>query len=98
MVIRLDALLFLLFYYENFSLEDLIPHTTRASYLRQPFMLIYGSIEFPISFNVVIDSHVIPCGSDCAIAFQNLFSSFYTFRLKFPQYLEDLENIRQVAP
>lgn len=60
----------------------------RSPHLRQPFLLVLGTIENPLTYNLIVDEEIIPCGSDCTSAFQTLFASFYVFRLNFPKYLE----------
>ena len=62
--------------------------TQRPMSLFQPFLLILGTLDQPLSFNLVVDNHVIPCGSNSVKAFSVLFASFYVFRVKFPKLLE----------
>ncbi len=57
-------------------------------YHKQPFLVVTGTMEHPISFNLVIDETVIPLGSSCSRAFHVLFASFFVFRLHYPQYLD----------
>ncbi|KAK4006408.1 hypothetical protein OUZ56_011562 [Daphnia magna] len=55
---------------------------------KQPFLIVVGSLEHPLSFNLILDFIVIPLGSDCSRAFNVLFASFFVFRLEFPKHLD----------
>lgn len=59
-----------------------------STYHKQPFLVVTGTMEHPISFNLVIDKTVIPLGCECSRAFNVLFASFFIFRLEYPKYLD----------
>ena len=59
-----------------------------SNLLKQPFLVVVGSLEKPQSFVLVIDNISIPCGAEFDVAFQNLFACFYIFHLEFPSLLQ----------
>jgi hypothetical protein len=59
-----------------------------SNLLKQPFLVVVGSLDNPQSFILVIDNISIPCGAEFDVAFQNLFACFYIFHLEFPSLLQ----------
>ncbi|XP_045034719.1 uncharacterized protein LOC123475754 isoform X2 [Daphnia magna] len=59
-----------------------------AVHHKQPYLIVLGSFEHPLFFNLVVDQTVIPLGPDCRRAFNILFASFWIFRLEYPTYLD----------
>lgn len=55
--------------------------------LLQPFLLVQGSQEQPVHYNLVVEDTLIPVGQDCTTAFKRLFASFFVFVLHFPPLL-----------
>ncbi|KAK4005693.1 hypothetical protein OUZ56_010736 [Daphnia magna] len=78
-----------LFYFvkENASISSIV-ETKDEIYHKQPFLIVSGTLEHPLSFFLVIEKTAIPVGSNCAHAFHVLFASFFIFRLEYPQYLD----------
>ena len=59
-----------------------------SNLLKQPLLVVVGSLEKPQSFVLVFDNISIPCGAEFDVAFQNLFAYFYIFNLEFPSLLQ----------
>ncbi|XP_045029979.1 uncharacterized protein LOC116933442 [Daphnia magna] len=78
-----------LFYFvkENASISSIVESKDEI-YHKQPFLIVSGTLEHPLSFFLVIEKTAIPVGSNCAHAFHVLFASFFIFRLEYPQYLD----------
>lgn len=74
----------------NTDITDFVAQ--KPSDLKQPFLAVVGSLEYPSHFFLVIDNIVIDCGSNCLHAFNVLFCSFYVFCLRFPEHLSAFYN------
>jgi hypothetical protein len=48
------------------------------------YRIAEGTQAKPISFHLVVEDKIIPCGRKCESAFVNLFSSFSVFRTQYP--------------
>ena len=59
----------------------------KPKHLKQPFITCIGSLTAPSSYYLIIEGHVIPCGADLTVAFQNLYAAFYVFNVKFPDHI-----------
>ena len=75
---------------DNADIEDFVAQ--KPSDLKQPFLAMAGSIDYPIGYYLIIDKSVIDCGGNCVHAFNVLFSCFYVFCLKFPDNLTAFYN------
>lgn len=65
---------------EAVEAKDVIHH-------RQPYLIVVGSLEHPLSFNLVVDQTLIPLGRDCSRSFCVLFASFFVFQLEYPAHI-----------
>ncbi|KZS01334.1 Uncharacterized protein APZ42_002045, partial [Daphnia magna] len=66
---------------EAVEAKDVIHH-------KQPYLIVVGSLEHPLSFNLVVDQTLIPLVRDCSRSFYVLFASFFVFRLESPAHLD----------
>ncbi|XP_045030414.1 uncharacterized protein LOC116922663 [Daphnia magna] len=66
---------------EAVEAKDVIHH-------KQPYLIVVGSLEHPLSFNLVVDQTLIPLVRDCSRSFCVLFASFFVFRLESPAHLD----------
>lgn len=57
-------------------------------YHKQPFLIVVGTIQHPITYFLVVDQTAIPVSFYCYTAFNCLFASFFVFGLEYPSYLE----------
>ena len=78
------------FYYINRKMQSIsaIAKAKDVVHHKQPFLIVVGSLEHPLSFNLILDFTVIPLGSGCSRAFNVLFASFFVFRLEFSKHLD----------
>ncbi|KAI9554819.1 hypothetical protein GHT06_020096 [Daphnia sinensis] len=53
-------------------------------YHKQPFLIVVGTIQHPITYFLVVDQTAIPVSCDCYTAFNCLFTSFFVFGLEYP--------------
>ncbi|XP_045025178.1 uncharacterized protein LOC123469900 [Daphnia magna] len=62
-----------LFYFvkENASISSIVESKDKI-YHKQPFLIVSGTLEYPLSFFLVIEKTAIPVGSNCAHAFHNI--------------------------
>ncbi len=70
---------------DNVDLMDYA--TNKPKHLKQPFITCIGSPKAPSSYHLIIEGHVITCGTDFEVALQNLYAAFYVFNVKFPKHI-----------
>ena len=61
---------------------DLFCRSKEGGFL--PQLLATGSKEQPFQYFLLLDHSAIPLGSDSAIAFKNLFASYFVFNCNYP--------------
>ncbi len=71
---------------ENASISEIVK-ATNFFHNKQPYLIVVGSLEHSLSFNLILEFTVIPIGSNCARAFSVLFASFFMLRVEFPKHL-----------
>ena len=65
-------------------MEEFVVGPLRATKkLVQPFLLCQGDVQNPLSFHLIIEDTVIPCGQDFKHAFAVLFTSFFVLGLHY---------------
>lgn len=74
---------------QDVDLEDYVKNRPKSlTSIKQPFLLVTGSLQSPLDYFLVIEDIVIPLGTDCIAAFKTLFSSFFVFELHYPTLIK----------
>lgn len=76
-----------IYFQANIDLLDYAKYS-KPSYLPHNHLVCIGSPAAKINqFFLIVDHNVIPCGTEVANAFKNLYGSFHVFNIKYPRYV-----------